>query len=355
MTEAKDNSSLPLLLSITGAVLVVAVGGWFFLDQDAPPPPAVPSTIASGLAASAVGSEATNTEASVDAAPAGSVSAAIVNEPAIDSTTDRGATAEPDDDAELRKARLAADADILVFPENQSALHYYGRVLGTDPANEVAIAELDTVLTRVEQTVTQHLVAEEFDAAYAIAVLVAKQRPEHSLVRETQQTLDAYTEELVAAAIQHAQDGNDDQAGEALAVAEALPARNPSYFVAIRDSMAEIRDVRVAAQADRNQRAQMAADQARVAWVESVRAAILQGNLIEPAGASARDLLGESNSWSAERGQLTGELLTALTETAQSNINNGRLDGVDALLDAAGELDGDMGVIEDTRASLQRA
>ena len=34
MTEAKDNSSLPLLLSITGAVLVVAIGGWFFLDQE---------------------------------------------------------------------------------------------------------------------------------------------------------------------------------------------------------------------------------------------------------------------------------------------------------------------------------
>ncbi len=34
MTEVKDNSSLPLLLSITGAVVVVAIGGWFFLNQE---------------------------------------------------------------------------------------------------------------------------------------------------------------------------------------------------------------------------------------------------------------------------------------------------------------------------------
>ena len=40
MTEATENSSLPLLLSITGAVLVVAVGGWFFLDQEISEPTA---------------------------------------------------------------------------------------------------------------------------------------------------------------------------------------------------------------------------------------------------------------------------------------------------------------------------
>ena len=37
MTEATDNSSLPMLLGITAAVVAVAVGGWFYLEQaDAP-------------------------------------------------------------------------------------------------------------------------------------------------------------------------------------------------------------------------------------------------------------------------------------------------------------------------------
>jgi TonB family protein len=353
MTEPKDNSSLPLLLSITGAVLVVAVGGWFFLDEDTPPPPVVPSTTVPGLAATTPGGEPADAEPKADENVLGG--AAVADASTTDAPPELATMTEPDDDAAIRKARLAADADILVFPENQSALHYYGRVLNADPGNEVAMAELDAVLTRVAQTVTQSLEAEEFEEAYAIAVLVAKQKPEHPLVRETQQTLDAHTENLVAKAIQHVQDGNDAQADEVLAAAAALPDRNPGYFVAIRESMAEIREVRQAADRDRNQRAQMAANQARAAWVESVRRAIAQGNLIEPAGASAHDLLAESNNWSAERGQLTSELLTALTETAQSNINNNRLDGVEALLVAASELGGEPVVLDDIRASLERA
>jgi len=355
MTEAKDNSSLPLLLSITGAVLVVAVGGWFFLDQDAPPPRANPSATVSGLAATTPDNETAAAETNVDEMVVDDVNEAVTDTPPTDRSPEPATTTEPGDDAELRKARLAADADILVFPEDQSALHYYGRVLNADPDNEVAVAELDAVLTRVAQTVTQLLAASEFDEAYAIAVLVAKQRPEHSLVRETQQTLDAYTEELVAEAIQHAQDGDDNQADEVLATAAALPGRNPSYFVAIRDSMAEIREVRQAADLDRDRRAQMAADKARAAWVESVRNAIVQGNLIEPAGASAHDLLAEPNSWSAERSQLTDELVTALTETAQSNVDNGRPNEVETLLDTAVELGAAPDTLDDVRASLERA
>jgi len=355
MTEPKDNSSLPLLLSITGAVLVVAVGGWFFLDQDTPPPRAVPSTAVPELAATTPGRETADTESDIGGTVTAEVDDEIADKPTTGGSPELATTTESGDDAELRKARLAADADILVFPEDQSALHYYGRVLNADPDNEVASAELDAVLTRVAQTVTQKLEAQEFDEAYEIATLVAKQRPEHSLVRETQQTLDAHTEELVAEAIQHTQDGDNDQADELLATAAALPGRNPGYFVAIRESMAEIRKVREAADRDRNQRARMAANQARAAWVESVRRAIVQGNLIEPAGASARDLLAERNNWSAERSQLTGELLTALTEAAQSEINNNRLDGVETLLDAAAELGAEVEMLDDIRASLERA
>ena len=355
MTEPKDNSSLPLLLSITGAVLVVAVGGWFFLDQDAPPPRAVPGTTLPELPATTPASETADAKSTVEETATDGAGDATADEPTTGGSPELATATQPDDGAELRKARLAADADILVFPEDQSALHYYGRVLNADPDNEVASAELDAVLTRVAQTVTQKLEAQEFDEAYTIAALVAQQKPEHSLVRETQQTLDTYTEELVAEAIQHTQDGDDSQAEEVLAAAAELPGRNPGYFVAIRESMAEIREVREAAERDRSDRARMAANQARAAWVESVRRAIVQGNLIEPAGASARDLLAERNNWSAERSQLTGELLTALTELAQSNINTERLDGVEPLLGAAAELGAETEVLDDIRASLERA
>jgi len=347
MTEAKDNSSLPLLLSITGAVLVVAVGGWFFLGLESSRPGETQDT--------PTATEDTGAVTSTEGVPLdGAETVADIEAPA-ETTAVPNEPASPDVDAELRKARLAADADILVFPPLQSALYYYGRVLKADPQHAIAIAELDAILAKVAQTVTQHLGVDEFDDAYAIAVLVAKQQPEHPLVVETQQTLDDYTEQLVEQAIQHARDADDDQAAEALATAEGLPGRNPQYFTAIRDSIAEMRDVRLAAERDRAERAQLAANDARAAWVDRIRTATAQGDLISPAGASAIDLLAEPNSWTAEREQLTGEVLSAIVGAAQSSTNEQRLDDAEALLNAAAGLSGEPDGFEDLRASLERA
>ena len=241
-------------------------------------------------------------------------------------------------EAELRMARMAADADILIFPEEQSAVHYYGLVLAAEPHNAVAIAELDAVLAGVAQTVAQHLDTEEYDDAYRIAVLVARLRPEHALVVETQTRLDGYTEALVEDAVGKARAGKDQEADALVAQAAALPGRNPEYLAAIRDSITEIRNVRVAAERDRQRRAKLAADQARDAWVNSVRDAIAAGNLVSPAGASARDLLAEDNEWNAERMQLAGELLTTIVDTAQFSINDGRLVEAETLISAAQEM-----------------
>lgn len=342
MTEAKDNSSLPLLLSITGAILAVAVGGWFLLNQEATSP-------IEGQATPVIAVATSNTTSDED--------------PMLENTEapDEGRTVPmPDEEAtgvdtELRKARLAADADILVFPVAQSALHYYDRALDIDPRHAIAIAELDTILARVAQTVTQHLDAEEYHDAYEIAVLVAKQNPEHALVVATERTLDDYTEELVAQAIQHAQQGNDDQAAQVLATAEALPARNPLYFDAIRDSIVEVRDVRLAAERDKAQRSQLANDEARTAWIERIQKAIAQGNLISPAGASARDLLAERNSWTAERRRMTSEVLAAIVDKAGASINDARLDDAEALVNAATELGAEASAISNLRSSLESA
>ncbi len=354
MTERKDNSSLPLLLSITGAVLVVAVGGWFYLGQEeAATPAAPPRPVAAATAQYAAIPEKDPLPA--DSAAATDALPLVDAETSDDLLTAPIADSSPDTDAELRKARLAADADILVLPEEQSAVYYYGRVLSANPDDAVAAAELDATLVKVEQTVTQQLEAEEYDAAYETAVLVAKVRPEHALVVQTQQTLDTYTQQLVEQAIQHAQDGKDSRADEVLATAQALPGRNPDYFVAVRDSINEIREARRAAARDRAQRARMAANEARAAWVKAVRDAIAEGNLIGPQAGSARDLLAEENSWSAERSQLTAELLTAVADTAKANINTGLLDGVEALIDTAGELGAEAETVNELRAALDRA
>jgi TonB family protein len=331
MTDTKDNSSLPLLLSITGAVLAVAGGGWYFLNQEPEAP--IPET------------EAAPTQQQTLLDPDGPGGAKIP----------MPAQSSIDVEAELRKARLAADADILVRPTTQSALHYYGRVLKADPRHEVANAELATILARVAQTVEQHLEAEEYEDAYKLASQVATLRPEHDLVVVTQTTLDAYTEELVTQAISYAQDGNDSDADEALATAAGLPGRNPEYFTAVGKSINEIRDVRLAAEADREQRAKLAADEARQAWTDSVRNAIGAGNLITPAGASARDLLAENNSWSFERATLTGEFVAAMFNTAAFHIGESQLEQAETLVNAIVDTGAEPEGFDDLQASLENA
>lgn len=346
MTETKDNSSLPLLLSITGAVLAVAVGGWFLLNQQSSAPDAesdAPRDIPAAVA------DAPAEPASLDNPEASS-------EPNAEAPT---APLTDDDklnvDTELRKARLASDADLLVLPAAQSALFYYRRVISIDPQHAIAIAELDAILANVSKVVSQYLAREEYDSAYEIAVLVARYAPEHALVIETQTTLDTLSDELIQRSINAALNGDDGQADQLLASALTLPGRNPDYFREIRDSIAEIRTVREAAARDRTQRAQLAEDDARTAWFTRTRASIAAGNLIAPAGASARDLLAEPNPWSTERTQLTGELVAALQSAAMIEIESQNLEHADNLLIVATELAGDSSEMLAIRAALESA
>jgi len=345
MTDPKDNSSLPLLFAISGTILVVAVGGWFFLEQEDPAPTITQSA---SLVTQTVLSPAID-----DAEPGQDEPETAVVEPEAQPAADVIDAPLTAADAELRKARLAADADMLVVPAAQSALHYYGRILRADPEHAFANAELDAMLARVAQSVTQHLEAEEFDQAYEIAVLVARQRPEHALVIATLQTLDDYTEQLIEQALQSYRTGDDDAGLQAMTTAESLPGRNPDYFSAIRDSIAEIRDARrVVVESDNRKRA---IDNARTAWVDSVRRAISLGNLISPAGSSARDLLAQRNSWSAERTQLSSELLVAVVDTARSRIDTDLLDEAGSLIEVADEMGADAEDLNVLRASLEDA
>lgn len=343
MTDTKDNSSLPLLLSITGAVLAVAVGGWYFLYQESSAPSATDEAMISSLAT--IPEEMPSENA--DATATDPLDTETL--PAADEVT------APDVEVELRKARLAADAEIFILPAEQSALYYYGRILNANPEHGIAIAELDAMLGKVGRITAQYLAEEEYADAYEIATLVANLRPEHELVIETQRTVDAYAEELVAEAIQLAQDGGDEEAARILATAQSLPGRNPAYFAAIRDSMADIQSVRQAAERDRTERAKLANDEAKAAWVDRTQTAIAEGNLISPAGASARALLAERNSWSAEREQLTSELLSALLATTKSRIEKGLLHDTEALLNTAVEISGEPDGFPEIRASLEDA
>lgn len=324
MNEQIENSSLPILLVISGTVLLSVTLGWFLLDRD----------------------DATQVAPSEDSQP-------ILQEASIVVPEDDGSAA--DIDANLRKARLAADADILAYPPDQSALHFYGRILAVKPDHVVANAELDTVLSRISRIASSHLASAEFGDAYELALLVTNVRPDHPIVHEVQQTLDGFAGELVAQAMEHAQNGDDDAAVTALKSAEALPGRQPDYFAAVRDSITEIKESRTAAENERIQRSRLAAAQATENWVSKVRGAIDTGQLITPPGESARDYLAERSTMDEHKEQLTKELVAALISTSRNNIEQGQLPVTETLLNAADKLSGDNAELTELRRSLEKA
>ena len=325
MTEQNDNSSLPLFLAITAVVIVTVAGGWFLLGkQQAIPiePTEIPDLLPEPLA---------NEDASV-----------------------RGESTA-DFDTELRKARLAADADILAFPPEQSALFFYGRALAVEPEHPIAKAEFAAVLTRLSQVVSGHMLAQEFDDAFRLASLVARRAPGHPLVHETQQSLNEHADRLIEQAIQHAQAGNDEQVEAVVSLAERLPGRNKEYFSALRDSISEIQQSRIIAEQSRVQSAQQATASAEAAWLARFRGAIASGRLISPPGDSARDYLAADDAPADQIGQLQDELATAVVASCQDNIFANRLSDAESLLNAANELGNEKARMAGLRTALETA
>ena len=339
MSTPAEKSSLPLLLSLTGAVLAVVGVGWFYMDSEPANEPVEPAwTIAD---------------------PSEPVEEVVADE-ATSETVDEEALPEPEEaatsvDADLRKARLAAGADILVLPESESALFYYSRVLSANPEDSVVAAELTAVLASIETSVEALLNEQSFDDAYEIATIVARHAPDHSLVQITQQTLDERASLFIDEALEQARAGDDQAAANAFSSASALPGRNAEYLAAVRSSMDDISRARAEAARDRERRAQLRADEARQAWLGAVRRSITDGHLLTPSGASAIDLLGEENDWTSEREQLTDELRDAMITAFDEGVTSGNFDDAERLLKAVLEIGADASTVDSMSASLDGA
>ncbi len=339
MSTSTEKSSLPLLLGLTGAVLAVVGVGWIYLDTEPASEPAEPGwTI----------SEPQEPQRDYAA-----------DEPGSETVADESATAPEKPatsvDADLRKARLAAGAEILVVPESESALFYYSRVLDANPEDSVAGAERTAVLASIETSVEALLTEKRFDDAYEIASIVARYAPDHSLVAATRQSLDERASAFIEEALDSARSGDDRAASEALRSAAAVPGRNPRSLDAARSSIADIRRAQAEAERDRQRRAQLRADEARQAWLTAVRRSITDGHLLTPSGASAVDLLAEQNDWSTEREQLTGEVRDAIVSAFDEDVSAGNLDDADRLLKAVLDLGADVSTIDTMSASLDSA
>lgn len=358
MADHSENSSSNVILVLCAALLAIVGVGWFFLDSesDTPGTPALRPVVTTGEIP-------TETEAPAAAAADDNADTAAP-EPAAEQLTSDADNADAIElepttpvlvDSDLRKARLAAEADILVDPAEQSALYYYGRVLAVEPGHEVANAELNEVLGRLAMTATDMLGDQSYTEALELADKVALVRPDHALVNQVQQTLNQLSGDLVTQAMQLAEDGDESGATGALAQAEALPGRNAEYFQAVRESVSDLLQEKATERAEivETERANTARETAD--WMSRVRSAIADDNLIGAGEGSAMAALAERDGDDEISSQLRTELLSAVLANASNSVFAGDLDNASDLAAAAAEIAPDSDDVAEFRTALDRA
>ena len=327
MNEAKQYSSLPLALSASLATVVCAGAGWFLLGETPATPP--PATIDAPAQSPPVLQAALPIDPLDDAIATSAIAKAGATPPG---------TAKIDVGSELRKARLAANADMLVSPLEQSALYFYERVLSAEPGHETANREADTVLARISLNVMNELAAGNLQAAYDVAIVVARIRPDHALVTVTQQTINDRANRIAATAAQLATSGDNQGAGDALAQLNALPGVQPEFVASTRDAISSAQLAFIAAESDRIEREQLAAEEAVNEWTSRVRGAIKSGQLVAPVGDNARDYLAERSAPKDKAEELTDELVAALLEQSAQHVDGGEPLQAELLVSTASEL-----------------
>ena len=308
---------MPIILGIASAIVVSASGGWIVLDS--------------------------RTSVQVADEPIAETPLAIL------SATAPPAESSIDVDAELRKARLSAAADLLVSPPEQNALYFYGQVLAADPEHQVARAELGALIALISLTVDDHLAANEFDEAYDLALSVSRHMPEHPLVKNIRNDLNQYATALVTEATRLAREGDDEEAMATLSTLEGLPGLSTDYVDAAQQVVLEAQQSRQAAEQEQLNARRAESEQAAVQWQQEVRDAISAGNLLSPEGQSARELLEERDATAELKEPLIAELQAALVAASRERLDAGELADAEAFLVAAGEF----GAGEDTLGALR--
>ena len=362
MHQSESQSSTTILLVISILVLATIGIGWFALDGSSPQPAAnvvesaPPAVEPEPAPAAATEDVAAAEEQSVPAITVSDIPAPSEEE--VQTSPETG-DSEPDIESslesDLRKARMAAQAEILIEPRHQSALFFYSEVLKAAPDHEIANAELDAVLGQLAVTASSHLSAQQYDEAYELSMHVSRIRPDHALVNDVQQTIDQLAGEHVTDAMQAAEAGEGDKAAELLAKAESLPGRNARYFQAVRESVDDLLEAQATAEAERVETAQAAAARETRSWMEKVRGAIADGRLLAPEDNCAVDYLNERQGDDDIAKQLEQELYDAVLADAAAKIDDGQLESAETVIAAAVSINGTTDELETLKVSLENA
>lgn len=350
-SRRRQYSSLPLIFATTAAVVVCFLVGWFVWDTA--------DTSDGSLAA--VSDEL---QPAAPAEPPGQVAGSDSNDEPDGRATDINDTldvspavtteAPIDVESELRKARLAASADMLVTPPQHNALYFYGRVLGAQPEHDLAKRELDAVLAQVALQVSNHLANADYDNAYTLATLVERVSPYHPLVLRTRSAVAERADRMLASARRNAETGNDADAELALARAETLPGLDPAYLLAARASVEEARSARIQSELEQLEAERLAVEEASAEWAGRIRGAIKAGRLVGPASDNANDLLAQYDAPPESKSKLGDELVEALMAAGRESTSAGDIADAEAYIAAASGLRADAEGLADLRSELEQ-
>ena len=361
--EQKDSQSSTTILLVISILVLATIGvGWFALDSG----PSEPMTALTGTPAIEAQPEPLSdpaVEPTDSAEPPASPAITVSDvpppsedepEPVAEATDDDSAI-ESSLESDLRKARMAAQAEILIEPRHQSALFFYSEVLKAAPDHEIANAELDAVLGQLSVTASTYLSAQRYAEAYELSMHVSRIRPDHALVNDVQQTIDQLAGDYVTGAMEAAEAGEADTATELLAQAQSLPGRNARYFQAVRESVDDLLEAQATAEAERLETAQANTARETRSWMERVRGAIADGRLIAPADNCAADYLSERQGDDDITLQLRRELYDAVMADATEKIDGGQLDSAETVIAAATSINGSTDELDALKTRLENA
>ncbi|MEL7298088.1 MAG: energy transducer TonB [Pseudomonadota bacterium] len=358
-TEKKGRSSDTLLL-ILALLAIAGMGAWFFLGTD---------------------------EQMIEEVPI-----ATPIDDLEDPVTAVVAVEEPTNEL-LNRARLAANAGMLVEPAGTNALYYYSLYLEEQGADSDAEAELQEILGRIGSDVDQAIDAGDFDRAGFLVDQIRNAGLTHESVTNYQNQVADFADTLRSRAIAAAEAGDETQIETLLAQYEALPGVNSTALLALRSDVRDALDAQrlaaaaAAAEAQRRREQQQAAARQRAAnqqaaaarrqaatpatipaspaedpAVVAVRAALNDGDLT-----SAASLFADVPSDNAERGTLQVALDTQLargvsrlasagqTAEAEAMLNSWRSVADDASTEAALTADIDAAYIRAATADIVSA
>ena len=258
-------------------------------------------------------------------------------------SVDFGATpAGADATALLAEARLARDAGQVFNPLGSNAIELYLAALETDPANAVATAELDGVLTQALGMAETALLETRLDDADAALRRVELADPNNARLPFLKaQLAQVQLRGFLADARTAIRDTRFEDAANAIAAARAL-------------GVPDNAEIAVVAQELSNARSEQRADEV----LALANARLEEGDLLRPANDNARyyfDLVlsNDPNNIAARQGLAV--VASKLVLRARAEIDAGNLDEATAILKDARAIDPSSPDLVATAAALQSA